>query len=195
MKASLLARTAPALLIAGFVAGGLGAPALAQTTQSATAPGTSAPANPAGNAGASAAPGTTTTAPAGQHRTTARTRQPTMNMQEMVERRITDLHAKLHITQAQTQEWDQFAQLMRSNAKDLDQAYEQRAQRLMSMSAPENLQSYAQLEQTRAQDVQKLVPTFQNLYDALSPQQKKDADQLFRTEAQRYERGRQTSTR
>ena len=41
----------------------------------------------------------------------------------------------------------------------------------------------AQIEQQRAQDVQKLVPAFQTLYSSLSDQQKKTADQIFRNYA------------
>jgi hypothetical protein len=48
------------------------------------------------------------------------------------------------------------------------------------MSAVDNMQSFAQIEQQRAQDTQKLVPAFQALYASLNDQQKKTADQLFR---------------
>ena len=51
------------------------------------------------------------------------------------------------------------------------------------MTAVDNMQSYAQIEQQRAQDVQKLVPAFQTLYSSLSDQQKKTADEMFRNYA------------
>ena len=107
-------------------------------------------------------------------------RQPGETTQSLVERRITDLHGKLHITSQQSQPWDQFAQVMRDNAREMDQVYKQRAEKLGSMSAVDNMQSYAQIEQQRAQDAQKLVPAFQTLYSSLSDQQKKTADQIFR---------------
>jgi hypothetical protein len=106
-------------------------------------------------------------------------------MTQMAEERITDLHTRLHITAQQQPQWDQFAQVMRDNAKDLDSAYQQRATTFDKMNAVENMQSYAQIEQTRAQDLQKLVPAFQTLYSALSDDQKKSADQLFRNQAAR----------
>ncbi|HEY3847083.1 MAG TPA: Spy/CpxP family protein refolding chaperone, partial [Acetobacteraceae bacterium] len=84
---------------------------------------------------------------------------------------------------AEQSQWDQFAQTMLANAKDLDQAYQQRAATFDKLNAVENMQSYAQIEQTRAQDLQKLVPAFQTLYASLSDQQKQDADQLFRNQA------------
>ena len=72
---------------------------------------------------------------------------------------------------------------MRDNAKEMDQSYQQRAEKLGSMSAVDNMQSYAQIEQVRAQDMQKLVPAFQTLYSSLSDQQKKTADAMFRNYA------------
>jgi len=83
--------------------------------------------------------------------------------------------------------------MMRDNAKDLDQAYQQRAASFETMNAVENMQSYAQIEQTRAQDMQKLVPAFQTLYTALSDEQKKQADQLFRNQAARAQQHRGTA--
>ena len=65
----------------------------------------------------------------------------------------------------------------------MDQIYQQRAEKLGSMTAVDNMQSYAQIEQQRAQDVQKLVPAFQTLYASLSDQQKKTADEMFRNYA------------
>jgi len=52
------------------------------------------------------------------------------------------------------------------------------------MNAVQNMQSYVQIEQTRAQDLQKLIPAFQAVYDSLSSQQKQEADSLFRNRAQ-----------
>jgi hypothetical protein len=110
----------------------------------------------------------------------AMARQPGETMQNLAERRITDLHARLHITSQQSQQWDQFAQVMRDNAQQMDQVYQQRADKLDTMTAVDNMQSYAQIEQQRAQDVQKLVPAFQTLYTSLSDDQKRTADQMFR---------------
>jgi hypothetical protein len=84
---------------------------------------------------------------------------------------------------------------MRDNAKDLDQAYQQRAVSFSSMNAVENMQSYAQIEQARAQDMQKLVPAFQALYDSLSDQQKKAADQMFRNRAENAQTRHQAAAR
>ncbi|MGC1412251.1 MAG: Spy/CpxP family protein refolding chaperone [Acetobacteraceae bacterium] len=110
-------------------------------------------------------------------------RQPGETIEGLVERRIADLRSRLHITPQQSQPWDQFAEVMRDNAKAMDTIYQQRAEKLGSMTAVDNMQSYAQIEQERAQDMQKLVPAFQTLYGSLSDQQKKTADQMFRNYA------------
>ena len=106
--------------------------------------------------------------------------------QERVEQRIKELHAQLRITPAEHPQWDQFAQVMRENARDMDQAYIHRAEQFHSMNAVQNMQSYEQIAEEHAQHVQKLVPAFQNLYDAMPDQQKQLADQVFRAKFERH---------
>ena len=45
----------------------------------------------------------------------------------------------------------------------------------------------------RAQEIQKLVPAFQTLYGALSDQQKREADQMFRSYAANTRSGPQAA--
>lgn len=97
-----------------------------------------------------------------------------------VDARIKQLHAQLRITPAEETQWSQFAQTMRDNARDIDQSAMQRAQEYPTMNAVQNLQSYEKLVEVHAQHLQKLIPAFQALYDAMSPDQKKLADQVFR---------------
>ena len=106
--------------------------------------------------------------------------------QERVEQRIKELHAQLRITADERPQWDQFVQVMRENARDMDQAWLQRAGRYQSMNAVQNMQSYEQIAEEHAQHVQKLVPAFQNLYDAMPDQQKQLADQVFRAKFERH---------
>jgi hypothetical protein len=108
----------------------------------------------------------------------------TPNLQAMVEQRIKDLHTRLHITATQEPQWDQFTQVMRDNAKGTDDLYEARADKMASMTAVENMQSYAAIAQQHATELQKLVPAFQTLYGSFTDQQKKQADEVFRTYAQ-----------
>ena len=108
------------------------------------------------------------------------------NAEERVENRIKELHAQLHITPAEEPQWNQFAEVMRENAREMDQTLMQRAQQFPTMNAVQNLQSYEQLAEAHAQRVQKLVPAFENLYNAMPEQQKQLADQVFRGNAEKH---------
>ncbi len=105
--------------------------------------------------------------------------------QAAIERRIKELHAKLHISMAQQPQWEVFAQVMRDNVREMDLTFQQRVQAMPNMKAPENMQSYARVTMNHAQDMQKLVPAFQAVYDVMSDSQKKVADQVFRDDAHR----------
>jgi Spy/CpxP family protein refolding chaperone len=107
------------------------------------------------------------------------------NMQGQVEQRIAALHAKLQISSAQQPQWDQFTQVMRDNARAMDETFQHRVQAMPDMSAPENMQSYAQVALAHAQDMQRMVPAFQALYGSMSDSQKRVADQVFRDGANR----------
>jgi protein CpxP len=174
------------------------APAWAQTSGSQASGSQTVPTTftPAPAASPAAAPGEETTTP---KRRTHHTRadsivRPGETMGAMVEKRISDLHRQLQITSAESTQWGQFAQVMRDNAKEIDQAYADRANKLDSMSAVDNMQSYAQIEQLRTQQVQKLVPAFQALYTSLSDQQKQTADAVFRNQAVKAQAHRQAAT-
>jgi periplasmic protein CpxP/Spy len=111
---------------------------------------------------------------------------PGKNMQERVENRIKELYRQLQITQAEEPQWNEFAQVMRENAREMDQAFLQRAEQFPTMNAVQNMQSYGQISEEHAQRVQKLVPAFQKLYDAMPDQQKRVADQVFRANAEKH---------
>jgi protein CpxP len=106
--------------------------------------------------------------------------------EERVERRIAELHAQLHITPTEQQRWDQFAQVMRDNAREMDQVFVQRAQQYQSMNAVQNMQSYEHIAETHGQQLQKLVLAFQNLYNSMPDQQKQIANQVFRAKAAKH---------
>jgi len=122
------------------------------------------------------------TTPSGQAAT--QTRAATgHSMEGTIQQRVADLRAKLQITPAQQPQWDQFAQVMLDNAKGTDERFQQRVRTMPTMSAAENMQSYAQLSAAHAQDMQKLVPAFQALYATMTDRQKGTADQVFRDDA------------
>lgn len=221
MTASVLARVAPAMVLAGVLAAGVALPGHAQTTspQSGATPRSPGAAMPATGAattpGAAGTPQTGTTAPqktpptppqpgaaagaapgaamAPQGRAPAATAQAAAppTMSQMIDQRLADLRSRLNITHAQQRKWDRFAAVMRSNARRLDRAYRRRAQRLDSMNAVQNMTSYARIERSRASDMARLVPRFRVLYASLTPAQRRTADELFRERAAQH----QASTR
>jgi hypothetical protein len=138
--------------------------AYAQTTSSpATAP--AAPMTAAPPASGSA----TTSAPA-----------MTKDIQAKVEAHIKQLHTQLEITSAQEDDWKKFADVMRTNAADMQTAVQEREQQFPSMNALQNMQSYQKLAQTHAEHLDKLVSAFETLYNSLPQQQKQTADQVFK---------------
>lgn len=97
-----------------------------------------------------------------------------------VEQQVSDLHDELKITDAESSQWDAYAQVMRDNAQKTGQALHDRHQKMESMSADESMKSYAQIAQLNADNMQKLSSAFSTLYAALSPDQKQTADELFK---------------
>lgn len=114
--------------------------------------------------------------------TTAAANAHAQKHEDYVEQRIATLRSEMKITDQQTQQWDAFAQTMRDNAKDTDQAFHERAQKLATMSADDAMKSYAALAQMHAENMQKLSTAFSALYGTLSDDQKKIADVLFRND-------------
>jgi hypothetical protein len=104
----------------------------------------------------------------------------TKEIQAKVEAHIKQLHSQLKITQAQEDDWKKFADVMRTNAADMQTAVREREQQFPSMNALQNMQSYQKLAQTHAEHLEKLASAFETLYNALPQQQKQVADQVFR---------------
>ena len=97
-----------------------------------------------------------------------------------VEAHIQALHAQLQITPAEEPQWATFAQVMRENASQMEQAFQARGASLGSMNAVADMQSYAQLAQLQSDNMQKLAVSFQALYKTFPPDQQKLADGVFR---------------
>ena len=83
-------------------------------------------------------------------------------------------------TPAEQAQWDQFAEVMRDNAREMNKAAMEHAQQVPSMGAVEDLKSYEQLAEAHVQRLQKLIPAFESLYNTMPAQQKQVADQVFR---------------
>jgi hypothetical protein len=94
---------------------------------------------------------------------------------DRVEARIADLHSRLKITDAQ---------VLRDNAKAMTVALDQRAAAAKTASAVDDMRSYLAVTQAHADGMAKLEPAFENLYNAMSPDQQKNADVVFGSFAQ-----------
>jgi protein CpxP len=96
-----------------------------------------------------------------------------------VEKHIKELHVSLKITPAEEPQWNQVAQTMRDNAKDLDQAIDKRDANVANATAIDDLNAYADIAQAHANGVKKLASAFSGLYSAMSDDQKKEANEVF----------------
>jgi protein CpxP len=99
---------------------------------------------------------------------------------DRVEARITNMHAKLKITQAQEDQWAKVAQMMRDNEKAIEPLIKARVENAKSMTAVDDLKSYGEITDAHADGIKKFTPVFAILYDSMSDAQKKEADALFR---------------
>lgn len=76
--------------------------------------------------------------------------------------------------------WAAFAAVMRANASRMETAWIEHQTQAASMNAVVSLKAYAALERARVEDVERLVPPFEDLYRVLSPDQRAAADKTFR---------------
>ena len=103
-----------------------------------------------------------------------------MSPAEAVNHRIADLHRRLHITADEETQWNAVVQVMRDDANAVEAAGKARQEKIATMSALDNLRSFQQLAQTHADGLNKLAEAFAPLYAAMSDEQKKNADAVFR---------------
>ena len=130
-------------------------------------------------------PSTTTTPPSPSAAASPRSANAVPNSAEQrVDEHIRQLHAQLRITPAEQPQWDRFAEIMRQNARAMDQEFAERRQQFATMNALQNMQSYEKIAEAHAQHLQRLVPAFENLYNAMPEQQKRLTDQVFRENAE-----------
>jgi protein CpxP len=98
---------------------------------------------------------------------------------DRIEARIKDLHDKLHITQAQSVQWESVAQTMRANGVMMSDSIKERSAKTKSMTAMDDLRSYQRVAQAHTDGLNQFVPAFAALYDGMSAEQKKNADLVF----------------
>ncbi len=96
-----------------------------------------------------------------------------------VERHIAGLQRRLKITPAQQPQWDAFTAVMRQNATHMEGLQRDRTAKVAAMTAPEDMRSYADVARAHADDLQRLVPAFDELYASMTSEQKAVADRTF----------------
>ena len=95
-----------------------------------------------------------------------------------IDREIADLKKQLKITPQQEPQFNAFAEIMRSNAQEMDAQMSQGSPN-QNPNAVEALKREQQLTETQAAGLKRLVPALQSLYDTLSDPQKKIADKVI----------------
>ena len=100
---------------------------------------------------------------------------------EYTEAQIKQLQGALNITEAQKELWNNFTQVMRENAKDMDALTKERAESTKTMNAVEHMKFHSQITQTHLDQMEKLITPFEAFYDSMSDQQKNITDIIFRT--------------
>jgi len=124
----------------------------------------------------------TSDAAAHKHRQHAKSEDP----EQRAEAFINDLKAKLQITDAEQQQWDAVAAVIRDNAKEAEQRINARQTAPADQTAVDDLKNYADMTEAHAEGVKRLETAFETLYGSLSDDQKKNADKVF---AEREGRG------
>ncbi len=100
--------------------------------------------------------------------------------QARVETRIKDLHTKLKITPAEEEQWAKVTDVMRENAKRMDELNGARATNANTMTAVDDLKSYGEITDAHADEIKKFTAAFEPLYAGMSDAQKAEADAIFR---------------
>jgi hypothetical protein len=104
----------------------------------------------------------------------------TSNKPETVEQRITMLKTSLKITPDQEKKWDAVAQSMRDNASKMEKLVAtKRAIPPEKTTAVDDLKTYQEFTEVRLDGLKHLNSAFKSLYDAMNPEQKKNADMVF----------------
>ena len=99
---------------------------------------------------------------------------------ETVEQRITMLKTSLKITPDQEKKWDAVAQSMRDNASAMEKLVAtKRAIPPEKTTAVDDLKTYQEFTEVRLDGLKHLNSAFKSLYDAMTPEQKKNADMVF----------------
>ena len=93
---------------------------------------------------------------------------------------IAHLHNKFKILPAQESLFQKLADTMRADAVAMSALAKKRADGATTMTAVDDLKSYAEISEAHAEGAKKMIPVFDALYDTMTDAQKKAADDEFR---------------
>jgi len=105
--------------------------------------------------------------------------QGAAKLSDRVEKRIAELHEQLKITPAEETAWTGLASVMREDATKKMATYGKWSQEQSKMNALELMKAHAQLADENAQTMHKMLTAFEALYNVMSDDQKKNADEVF----------------
>jgi protein CpxP len=104
----------------------------------------------------------------------------TSSKPETVEQRIATLKTALKITPDLEPQWTKVAQAMRDNASQMEKLVAtKRAIPPEKTTAVDDLKTYQEFTEVRLDGLKHLNSAFKSLYDAMTPEQKKNADMVF----------------
>ena len=104
----------------------------------------------------------------------------TSSKPETVEQRIQTLKTSLQIKPEQESKWNAVAQAMRDNASKMEKLVaDKRKLSPDKTTAIDDLKTYQDFAEAHLDGIKHLMSPFKSLYDAMTPDQKKNADQVF----------------
>ena len=112
---------------------------------------------------------------------------------DSAEARIKHLHDKFEITLAQEDTWNKVAAVIRENAEKVTALVKNRSENAKTMTAVDDLKSYAEIAGAHEDGTKKLIPAFKALYESMSDTQKQIADKEFREHGHHEHHGRHHS--
>ena len=126
-------------------------------------------------------------APAGEADTQRATpqRRAFRSATERVEARLAYIHTALKITDAQRAQWDNFANVLRKHAQDIDARIQQRRAQATPGADPRAVSAIERLERAQKRTAERyhrmgeVITAAKPLYDVLSPEQKQVADSML----------------
>ena len=104
-----------------------------------------------------------------------------------IQQQLAGLHNQLGITPAEENQWGQYVRVVLGNAQQMSDLFARRQAALPNMNAADNVQSIADGAEANSQNMHRLVMAFRQLYGAMSPEQKRVADAVFRTPSNPYQ--------